>query len=148
MKLNFLTLVCITSIASAESFCPSRAATNQEQIDIFYQFVRKFYIQKNVPLAFSDHFSRTYIEHNPAASSGWNETSITGLAAFIAAAKLEIIHAGFYNNTGYVHFREDVEGAPPTAVVDILKFEGTCVVEHWDVAQAKPVNPAYPLALW
>lgn len=47
-----------------------------------------------------------------------------------------------------MHFREDVAGAPPTAVVDILKFEGTCVVEHWDVAQARPENPSNPRAMW
>ncbi|KAL5322982.1 hypothetical protein ACEPPN_007508 [Leptodophora sp. 'Broadleaf-Isolate-01'] len=148
MKLNLGMIISLLSVASAESFCPSRPAETKEQTDIFYQFVRKFYVNKDVKTAFADHFDHTYIEHNPNAGSGWTESSITGLADFVASANFSILHAGFYNNTGYVHFREDVAGAPPTAVVDILKFEGTCVVEHWDVAQARPENPSNPRAMW
>ena len=148
MKLNLAFLASFLSIASAEIFCPSKPAETKEQTDIFYQFVRKFYINKDVKTAFADHFDHTYIEHNPNASSGWTDTSLDGLAGFIASANLTILHAGFYNNTGYVHFREDVAVAPPTAVVDILKFDGTCIVEHWDVAQARPENPSNPRAMW
>ncbi len=148
MKLTLTTFLSLLSLSTAASFCPSRPSTTTEQTDIFYQFVRKFYLNKDVKTAFADHFDRNYTEHNPNASSGWTEDSIGGLASFIASANFTIIHAGFYNNTGYVHFREDADGSPPTAVVDVLKFDGTCVVEHWDVAQAKPTNAPNPLALW
>ncbi|KAK0114822.1 hypothetical protein ONS95_014302 [Cadophora gregata] len=148
MKLNLSLLVPLVSTISAESFCPSKPAETAQQTDIFYQFVRKFYINKDVKTAFADHFDHAYIEHNPNASSGWTDSSLDGLAGFIASANLTILHAGFYNNTGYVHFREEVSGSPPTAVVDILKFDGTCIVEHWDVAQARPENPSNPRAMW
>ena len=56
MKFNLGIFLCLLSIASSESFCPSRAADAKEQTDIFYQFVRKFYINKDVKTAFAEHF--------------------------------------------------------------------------------------------
>jgi len=121
--------------ASAASYCPSRAATTQEQVAIFREFIHKFYINRDVPTAFGDHFDRNVIEHNPGSQSGWNETSIAGLAGFVATTNFTILNSGFSDNRGYVHFREERDGALPTAVVDVLRFNGSCIVEHWDVAQ-------------
>jgi len=130
----FLSLLPFVSAAAA-SYCPSRAATPQEQLAIFREFIHKFYVNRDVPTAFGDHFDRNNIEHNPNALSGWNETSIAGLAQFVATTNFTILNSGFADSRGYVHFKEERDGALPTAVVDVLRFNGSCIVEHWDVAQ-------------
>lgn len=146
MKLNVF--LSILSIASAASYCPSRAADPAEQLSILNQFIQKFYINKDVPTAFADHFDRNYIEHNPNALSGWNETNIAGLAGLIASSNFTIMHSALDNNAGYVHFRQDTSGSPPTAIVDVVRFNGSCIVEHWDVSEARPENTVNPLAMW
>jgi predicted SnoaL-like aldol condensation-catalyzing enzyme len=145
MKLT--TILCLLPLALAAN-CPPKPATPAEQTTLFYQFVTKFYIQKDVKLAFSDHFSPSYTEHNPDALSGWTLDGLTGLAGFIASTNLTILHAGFYNSTGWVHFRQTGGGAPDQAIVDVLRFDGSCIMEHWDVAEVKKNNSANPLALW
>ena len=46
---------------------------------------------------------------------------------------------------GMLHYRMRADGAGiHAAVMDRLRFEGTCFVEHWDVIQAitgKETNP-------
>lgn len=135
ITMKICSLLLVLPFASAASYCPSRAATPQEQTAIFREFIHKFYINRDVPSAFGDHFDRGIIEHNPNALSGWNETSIGGLAGFIATTNFTILNSGFSDNRGYVHFREERADALPTAVVDVLRFNGSCIVEHWDVAQ-------------
>src|SRR6187402_3045660 len=112
--MKFTVLLSLFSLASAASYCPSQPATSAEQTTIFYEFVQKFYLKKDVKGAFADHFDHNYTEHNPNALSGWQDGSLEGLAGFISTTNISIIHAGFYNNTGYVHFKEERDATPPT----------------------------------
>jgi predicted SnoaL-like aldol condensation-catalyzing enzyme len=129
MKLNVF--LSVLSVASAASYCPSRGTDDKAQLASWRQFVDKFYFKKDVYAAFEDHIDHNFIEHNPGALSGWtNRTSIAGLAGLITSANFTVINEAFYNNTGYIHFRQDVAGDPPTAIVDVFRFNGTCIVEH------------------
>jgi predicted SnoaL-like aldol condensation-catalyzing enzyme len=47
-----------------------------------------------------------------------------------------IMHNGFYNDTGYLHYRVVTADQYPQAITDILRYEGTCIMEHWDVIQS------------
>jgi predicted SnoaL-like aldol condensation-catalyzing enzyme len=40
------------------------------------------------------------------------------------------------------------KGLMPSVIVDVLRFEGTCIVEHWDLAGMKTGNETNPLALF
>jgi predicted SnoaL-like aldol condensation-catalyzing enzyme len=145
MKLNiFLPLL---SLASAATFCPSRPAETAEQLTIFYQFVQKFIINKDVKSAFTEHVDENCIQHNPNLLSG-RQKAIDALTPFVAMSNFTILHAGFYNNTGYIHYRVDTSGAKPTVAADIVRMEGSCIMDHWDVTQVRPENPINPLALW
>lgn len=146
MKTNLLCY--FFTAAAATSYCPPRPANHTEQLVIFHEFVQKFYVDKNVKAAFTDHFNQTYIEHNANAPLGTLQDTITGLTGLFAISNFTIMHSTFSNSTGWVHFRQDTQGSEPEAIVDVLKFNGSCIVEHWDVEQARPTNPANPLALW
>jgi predicted SnoaL-like aldol condensation-catalyzing enzyme len=83
-----------------------------------------------------------YIQHNPNAPSGRDAT-------------LEVLAAAVKNNPGLTHnvkrviygdadlvavhhhFRRSATERG-WAVVDILRIEGGCIVEHWDVMQEVP----------
>jgi predicted SnoaL-like aldol condensation-catalyzing enzyme len=52
------------------------------------------------------------------------------------------------NNTGCVHYREDGMGPQLVAVVDILRFDGSCIMKHWDVVQELALNATNPVALF
>ncbi|KAH0424958.1 hypothetical protein CcaCcLH18_11278 [Colletotrichum camelliae] len=130
--------------------CPSRPASPAEQRAIFNDFVNDFYVEKNTTKALLNHITENYIQHNPNVLSG-RQNSVDFLATLVTpeGVNMTIIHNNFDNNTGYIHYRLDVFGAPePTAIVDIFRFDGTCIVEHWDVIQVRPANATNPLAMW
>ncbi len=86
-----------------------------------------------------------YIQHNPSAPDG-----IEGLRGFI-----EFLRTTFPMQRGeikrviaegdlvvlHVHSTRD-DGTPGRAIVDIFRVEDGKVVQHWDVIQDIPTNPA------
>lgn len=131
-------------------YCPPRAASPDAQRAIFSSFIEKFLIEKNTTRALLDHVAEDYIQHNPSIVSG-RQTAVDALAAFAnPAVTYTIINQGFDADRGWVHYRINVPDATqqPSAVVDMYRFEGTCVREHWDVMQQRPVNATNPLAMW
>ena len=55
------------------------------------------------------------------------------------------MHETFEGGIGFVHL--NVAGGQ-LAVADVFRLNGTCVMEHWDVDQARPANATNPLALF
>ncbi|KAF8856679.1 hypothetical protein BDZ45DRAFT_745150 [Acephala macrosclerotiorum] len=141
MKLNiFLPIFSVLSLGSAASYCPSTSVHEPAQKAIFFEFTTNFYLNKDAKGAFIDH-------HNPYALSG-RDIAITFFTALTPSINFTIMHAAFYNSTGWVHFRQDQTGVLPTAGVDILHMNGSCIVEHWDVLQERPANATNPFAIW
>ncbi|KAH8590066.1 hypothetical protein B0O99DRAFT_599329 [Bisporella sp. PMI_857] len=144
-------LKSVTASAEPTKFapenCPPRPATQWLQNRIFEDFLQKFYVEKNATAAILDHMSEQYIQHNPYALSGrQNATEYVG--PILQIANFTIAHQGYSNNIGWVHTKMTIPGAPITAVVDIFRFEGTCIMEHWDVATQLPADATNPLALF
>ncbi|GJC79844.1 snoaL-like polyketide cyclase family protein [Colletotrichum tofieldiae] len=109
-----------------------------------------FYEERNATKALLNHVAEDYIQHNPNALSG-RQNSLSVLEPFISPSTVNytIMHTGFDNNVAYIHYRMDlVGGGQPFAVVDVFRFEGTCIMEHWDVAQQRPVNATNPIAMF
>jgi predicted SnoaL-like aldol condensation-catalyzing enzyme len=146
MKVSLLPTLLLLSASNA-AFCPPNASDAASQTSIFATFVKRFYVDKSVRTAFMDHVSESYIQHNPSALSG-RQVAIDALSGIVPSVKYTIMHQGVVNGTGYVHYRMDYSGSSPTAVVDVFRFDGGCIMEHWDVAQARPNNPTNPLAMW
>ena len=51
------------------------------------------------------------------------------------------------NNIGLIHVRINEE-PEPIALADIYRMDGTCIVEHWDVTQARPANATNGIAMF
>jgi len=148
MKLFSSALSFLSIIAAARAAtCPPVSSTPEEQLASFNAFVQKFYYDKNVKAAFLDHVDVNYIQHNPNALSG-RQTAIDTLSPVIGQFKITLLNKGFVDNRGWVHYRMDIGGSQPQAILDLFRFNGSCIMEHWDVAQARPTNPKNPLAMW
>ncbi|KAL8792632.1 MAG: hypothetical protein Q9195_004760 [Heterodermia aff. obscurata] len=129
------------------SYCPSQPADEAKQRDIFNSFVTALYITKNVTFAFDKYIDVNLIEHDPFDPQG-RDANAAKLAAIFPFANFEVLRHSFDNNIGFVHLKLNIPGQPPTALADIYRFVGTCIVEHWDVTQALPANATNPIALF
>lgn len=86
-----------------------------------------------------------YIQHNPMAQDGKE-----GLRSFIEYLRKsqpeyrsEIVRSFVDGDYVILHVRNTpAPGAPGKAIVDIFRLEDGKVVEHWDVIQEIPDNPA------
>jgi predicted SnoaL-like aldol condensation-catalyzing enzyme len=140
--------LAVATLASAAANCPGRIVTSFEQLEIFKTFVRKFYVEKNIPAAFTDHVAESYIQHNPNFKSG-RQIASDGLSKYIPTLNITVAKISLSDNHGWVLAKQTAPGKEGyTAVVDIFRFNGSCVVEHWDIIQQRPTNASNPLALF
>lgn len=152
MKLGYLLMSALATLVAAKHpapNCPPKPGFLHldDQLTSFNEFVQTFYYDKNVSKAFLEHVDVNYIQHNPFALSG-RSNAIAALSPFWPLATFGIIHKGLVNNTGYIHYRLDFPGSPPQAVIDILRFNASCIMEHWDIAESKPNGTINPIALF
>ncbi|EEY23487.1 hypothetical protein D7B24_009336 [Verticillium nonalfalfae] len=130
--------------------CPPQSANPWQQRAILADFVEAFFVEQNATKAILNHIAEDYIQHNPGALSG-RQNALDALVPFLSlpGVNLTVLRQGFENNLAFIHSRLDIDGvAQPTAIVDIFRFNGTCIVEHWDVVQARDPNSINPLALF
>ena len=111
---------------------------------VVLDFYEKGLNQKDFDAA-AKHFGPKYIQHNPGAPDG-----IEGFKAFIAMRKEKFPNARseikrVFAEGDYVilHVHSVREpGERGVAIVDIFRLENGKIVEHWDVVQPIPKNPA------
>lgn len=93
---------------------------------------------------------RQYIQHNPFAPQG-REFAIEFLSTSMAQG-IEASHITAFAGQGYGILHYEMRQLPPRnatfAVVDYFRFEGTCIVEHWDVLQVVTGNEPNPIAFF
>ncbi|KAH8621928.1 hypothetical protein IG631_23323 [Alternaria alternata] len=137
------------STIAATSYCPPQAASPQQKRAILREFVQKLYIDRDPIRAVKDHIALDYIQHNPNALSG-RENTLQSLA-FITpdTVKFTIRHLGVDGDIGFFFSRFERVGADqPAAVADFVRFNGTCIQEHWDAIQERTENRTNSLDLW
>lgn len=90
-------------------------------------------------------FSEDYVEHNPVIG-----TARADLGAYLSqvvmadpAPEVSLKHVIAENEYVVVHMHTDWSGVrPSTAAIDIFRFEGDLIAEHWDAVQPLPAPPA------
>lgn len=89
--------------------------------------------------------SRSYIQHNPMVADGADAFAemMEGLFAHAPQASSSVKRVISEGDLVVVHYH--VKMAPEqngSAVVDIFRVEDGRIIEHWDVVQAVPPEPA------
>ncbi|KAJ7091781.1 hypothetical protein C8R44DRAFT_719655 [Mycena epipterygia] len=128
--------------------CVVHRATAVEQKQIFNTFVEDFYVKRDIPRAFT-HVAADFIQHNPLELDGFT-SSLDFLDPIFSntSVTVQILHRVFEAPYGWLHYRVDGLLEQPTAILDLFRFNGTCVQEHWDVIQERPVNSTNPHPLF
>ena len=139
----------IRAIAGAAAVSVALAAAAQtSQLELNKRVATEFYdaaINRKDFAAASQYLGSSYRQHNPTAADG-----AEGLRAFI-----DFLKTRFPNQRGEIK-RVIAEGdlvvlhvhstrgddTPGRAIVDIFRIENGKVVEHWDVIQDIPAQPA------
>lgn len=128
----------------AHTHDPAETARNRRVVE---DFIRLFYVEKNVADAFNTYVREDYIQHNPLAPDG-RDAAIRALSGFFAAVptiNYEVQRIIVDGNLAAVHVRMRMNPEDRgSAVIDILRLEDGKIVEHWDVIQAVPEQSANP----
>lgn len=108
-------------------------------------FLDLVFNEKRPADAFARYVGDGYVQHNPHAPDG-AECSAVHLAGFLETTpglRIDIRRMVAEGDLVVTHslmtFTPDDRG---TAAMDIVKITGGRIVEHWDVAQAVPAEPA------
>lgn len=136
MKLPLLSIIlaAISGATSALSplspLCPPHPTSPEMQRTIFSDFIHTWMVDKNYEGAWRRHVDRNYIQHNPWVLSG-RDNVITALSAIVPFSNFTLLHSGFDDDKDWAHYRWDAPNTTmPNAVMDLFRFNGTCIVEH------------------
>ncbi|KAF0331975.1 membrane protein [Colletotrichum asianum] len=144
MKINiatFATAFAALMTSAQAAYCPPRSASPSEQRLIFAEFYQKLCTDMNATQALIDHTAEDYIQQNPIV--------ICHSFVIPETVKFNVTLSGIDGDLAFVYLRMDIVGEPrPRAVVDLLRFNGSCIQEHWDVMQERPDNATNPLDMW
>ena len=133
--------------------CPNTTKPNaspSEQLAAWYDFADLLYTQKNVAGAFGKYVATGYINHAPEIPVNGSAAAVAELSQFVPYSTTFIrnLFVGYNENGtafGTAHVKFSGGGMPDSALADIIRMIGTCLVEHWDVTT--PLNAsANPIA--
>jgi predicted SnoaL-like aldol condensation-catalyzing enzyme len=132
----------LLALASAGAFAAdAQQETNRKAVLEFYE---KALNQKNAEAAIA-YMGDRYVQHNPNAADGPEgfRKFVGFLREKFPNSRSEIKRSFVDGDYVIVHVHAVREpGTRGTAIVDIFKLENGKIVEHWDVAQPIPENPA------
>ncbi|TFK21439.1 hypothetical protein FA15DRAFT_688754 [Coprinopsis marcescibilis] len=126
---------------------PHLQARQQAALD---DFARLYFVERDIDTAFDRWVPGQYIRHNPNAEQG-RHTAIPALKALWGNPQMTTSNRSWFAGEGYgmLHFKFRIGAANTNmAVVDKFRFQGTCIVEHWDVMQVITGNEPNPIAFF
>ncbi|KAJ7752600.1 hypothetical protein B0H16DRAFT_1836770 [Mycena metata] len=147
---------CVQNPASPaeqqERFNTYRAALDQEVFESSHHKYTTAHSQNTTPRTPAPayvYIAANEIQHDPYALDG-AAASVAPVDALFANSSngIELLHQGFQSPFGWVHWRVDGFYPAPASVVEIYRFEGACIVEHWDTTQQVPADAISPHPLF
>jgi len=134
-------LVAVSCVAAV----PAGAAPPQSNKDLVVAFFRMMFQDRDIDEAVRLYVSPNYTQHNPYMQDGigplvdffpayfeQHPQSIVEIKRVIAEGDLVVIH----------NLWRDSPEDRGQAVMDIFRVDNGKIVEHWDVSQEIPENPA------
>ncbi|KAJ3484745.1 hypothetical protein NLJ89_g11959 [Agrocybe chaxingu] len=125
-------------------------ATDRVQLRALTEFANTLFVEKDAQKAYDEWVPGVYINHTPEVLSG-RENSLAAIEALFSNLNLGFTIAAVVvvgDGLGYIHHRTTVPGEFDWAVIDLFRFNGTCMVEHWDVIQPITGNEINPIAFF
>lgn len=135
---------CTLLVAGGLALSPASAAP-QSNKEIAVAFFRMMFLDRDVDEAVRLYVGDKYVQHNPYMPDGVGPTqdyfpayfeqhpqAVVEIKRVIAEGELVMIH----------NLWKDTPEDRGQAVVDIFRLENGKIVEHWDVSQDIPENPA------
>jgi predicted SnoaL-like aldol condensation-catalyzing enzyme len=106
-------------------------------------FVDLMYRRRDVRTAFDTYVAEDYVQHNPGLPDGRDAArdplaQMFGDPGFVP----EVVRLLVDGDLCAVPLRIARDGSPVAAVVDLYRWDGEQVVEHWDVIQPWPAASA------
>lgn len=146
MRMKWKSLAACAVLASnCLAIAPAHAAPPQSNKEIVVSFFRMMFQDRDIDEAVRQYVSPSYVQHNPymrdgvgpmvdffPAYFGQHPQAIVEIKRVIAEGDLVMIH----------NLWRDSPEDRGQAVVDIFRVENGKIVEHWDVSQEIPENPA------
>ncbi|CCT61175.1 hypothetical protein IAQ61_005005 [Plenodomus lingam] len=96
------------------------------------KFAHAFIYKKDISEAFS-YIVKDYINHNPAAQNG-SDSAWNLLSPIWASQNIKPIRTTFINPQSWLNYETGSFGT----IVDRFRWEGGCIVEHWDQGEQYP----------
>ncbi|KAL7928410.1 hypothetical protein V8C35DRAFT_285257 [Trichoderma chlorosporum] len=133
------------------TYCdPSHPVTGAQLRSIFNNFVEQFYFKRDFQGALDKYVSKELIQHNPQIANGTQAMleAVTAILANYDGPEFELAIVDEERGYGVVFNRfigKEGTGLPVSGVVDVYRFEGSCMVEHWDVIEGLPANSTNPV---
>jgi predicted SnoaL-like aldol condensation-catalyzing enzyme len=133
-------LAAVAASAPARASSPTLEANKQTVLDFYEAAIN----QKDFQTA-SQYMGDRYIQHNPMAADG--HEGLEGFLAYLRAnypdARSEIKRVFAEGDFVILHAHAvRAPGERGSAIVDIFRLDDGKVVEHWDVIQPIPEQPA------
>jgi predicted SnoaL-like aldol condensation-catalyzing enzyme len=156
---SFLT---IGSVSATRSFCPSQGGiSHSERFQLFKAFTNELFSATSngsaIASVFAKYVSPNLVEHTSASSSFGSDVGfLTVLFPTVNVAIISGLEGCFKSTAGgqicTVHYKATPKSAQSfitntTAISDYYRYDGTCIVEHWDssmTASAATTNPNFP----
>ena len=120
--------------------------TTEANRRVLLDFIDLFYHQRKVRLAFERHVVEEYIQHNPNIGDG-REAAINALEPLFGSpdSSFQLHRILVDGDLAAIHLRgRRSPQALGGAVVDLYRFAGGKIVEHWDVLQPIPESALNP----
>ncbi|KAH7389961.1 hypothetical protein BKA66DRAFT_414242 [Pyrenochaeta sp. MPI-SDFR-AT-0127] len=96
-------------------------------------FAQAFIYKKDITEAFK-YISQDYINHNPAAQNGF-DSAWNILSPIWGSQNLTPLRTAFKHPQSWVNYRSGFG-----EIVDRFRWEGGCIVEHWDQGERFPTT--------
>jgi predicted SnoaL-like aldol condensation-catalyzing enzyme len=132
-------LAGLSSLAAAHpttrQYCPPQPVSSAERAIIFDAYVQTFYF-KNITLAMNTYVAENLTQHNPNIPNG-RDAQTAAVIPIYASSNFELKNVLMDGDYGMIYNRvsDKSNASSYTDVVDIYRFEGSCLVEHWDILQ-------------
>jgi predicted SnoaL-like aldol condensation-catalyzing enzyme len=143
LGLSFLALAASFSSAypTTSQYCPPQPVSSIERGVIFDAYVRTLYFN-NITLAHNTFIAEDLIQHNPDIPNG-RQKQLEAVLPIYAKSNFQLQNILVDVDYDMIFNRLTEKygsGASYIDVLDIYRFDGSCLVEHWGVIQEVDAN--------